>query len=266
MHLRISHSTTYAYDRPVDYALQQVRLTPKNRKTQNIIEWKIDVEGGRCELEYEDQNNNRVTLIRVDEGVEAVAISASGIVETNDSSGIIGQHGGFAPLWYFNRSTDLTQAGSGIKKLVSGFSKFGDDDVSRLHALSGKILEAVGYETGTTNTATSAEEALASGSGVCQDHTHILLSAARHLGFPARYVSGYLMLTDQIDQDASHAWSEVFIQGIGWLGLDVSNGISPDERYVPIATGLDYLETAPIFGMRLGAGEESMIVNLQVQQ
>ncbi|MEM9278899.1 MAG: hypothetical protein AAGA76_10015 [Pseudomonadota bacterium] len=59
---------------------------------------------------------------------------------------------------------------------------------------------------------------------------------------------------------------EVHVESLGWVGFDVSNGISPDERYVPIATGLDYDETAPISGMRFGDSNESMIVSLQVQQ
>lgn len=86
------------------------------------------------------------------------------------------------------------------------------------------------------------------------------------MGFPARYVSGYLMMDDRIDQDATHAWAEAHISGIGWIGFDVSNCISPDERYIRVATGLDYKEAAPISGMRIGSSEETMSVSLQVQQ
>ena len=78
--------------------------------------------------------------------------------------------------------------------------------------------------------------------------------------------SGYLMMNDRIDQDASHAWAEAHIGGLGWVGFDVSNGISPDERYVRIATGLDYRGAAPVSGMRMGTSGESMIVSVQVQQ
>jgi len=86
------------------------------------------------------------------------------------------------------------------------------------------------------------------------------------MGFPARYVSGYLMMEDRVHQDASHAWAEAHVEGIGWVGFDVSNGISPDERYVRVATGLDYTEAAPVSGMRLGESVESMVVRLQIQQ
>ena len=112
----------------------------------------------------------------------------------------------------------------------------------------------------------TAEDALAAGRGVCQDHAHVFVAAARHLGHPARYVSGYLMLDDRVEQDASHAWAEVWIEGLGWVGFDVSNGISPDERYVGVARGLDYRDAAPISGVRFGSGEEELHVSVQVQQ
>jgi transglutaminase-like putative cysteine protease len=73
-------------------------------------------------------------------------------------------------------------------------------------------------------------------------------------------------MTDQVQQDASHAWAEAHVVDIGWVGFDVSNGISPDERYVRIATGLDYRDAAPISGMRYGDSAESMMVSIQVEQ
>ena len=74
------------------------------------------------------------------------------------------------------------------------------------------------------------------------------------------------MMNDRVDQDASHAWAEAHIDALGWVGFDVSNGISPDERYVRVAVGPDYKSAAPVSGLRLGTATESMIVSLQVQQ
>ena len=107
---------------------------------------------------------------------------------------------------------------------------------------------------------------MAIGNGVCQDHAHIFIAAARLAGIPARYVSGYLMINDQVSQDASHAWAEVHVDDLGWVGFDVSNGVSPDERYVRIAIGRDARDASPISGFRLGIADESMSVSLQVQQ
>ena len=86
------------------------------------------------------------------------------------------------------------------------------------------------------------------------------------MDFPARYVSGYLMMNDRAEQDASHAWAEAYVDGIGWIGFDVSNAISPDARYVRVATGLDYREAAPVSGLRFGHGGETLKVNIEVQQ
>lgn len=266
MKLDISHKTTYSYDEPIEYALQQVRLFPKTRENQTVHSWQIEVEGGKKELEFEDQHHNKVLLISLTSGHDQVEVHAHGSVSTEGTSGIIGRHGGYAPLWYFKRSTELTKPGSHLRKLVRDLGTDYPDDIARLHALSSSILESVDYEIGHTDTTTQVEEVLETGRGVCQDHAHVFLSAVRVMEYPARYVSGYLMLNDRVEQDATHAWVEVHVDGLGWVGFDVSNGISPDERYVPIATGLDYRETAPISGMRFGESNESMIVSLQVQQ
>ena len=86
------------------------------------------------------------------------------------------------------------------------------------------------------------------------------------LGIPARYVSGYLMMDDRVEQEAGHAWAEAHIDGLGWVGFDVSNGISPDRRYVRVATGRDYREAAPVTGISYGGGDSAMHVKLAVEQ
>ena len=128
------------------------------------------------------------------------------------------------------------------------------------------MREAIRYEPGWTDADTKAEDALEKGHGVCQDHAHVFIAAARLLGYPARYAGGYLMMNDRIQQDAGHAWAEVHVENIGWVGFDISNAISPDSRYVRVATGLDYREAAPVSGMRFGASSESLDVSIQVQQ
>lgn len=266
MRLTIAHTTHYSYEQPVRYALQQLRLTPKSRAGQAVVDWSIEVQGGTVQLEYDDQHNNHVTLVSFDDGSREIFVKCSGNVETSDTSGVIGNHGGFAPLWLFLRPTPLTRAGNNVRRLAKLASTDRDGDLAKLHALSSVILDAVEYEPGATHAATSAEEAIEHGRGVCQDHTHIFVAAARSLGIPARYVSGYLMMDGRVEQDASHAWAEAHVDGVGWIGFDVANAICPDERYVRVATGLDYTEAAPISGMRHGDGGEHMVVTLQVQQ
>lgn len=266
MLLTISHTTTYRYDESVPYGVQQLRLTPKPYHGQKVIRWETTVEGGHQELEYEDHNLNRVQLIKVFPHQKELIIRCEGEVETVDRNGIVGAHISHIPLWLYRRSTKLTKCGSGVKKIIKSVGDEFSDELSQLHTLSAKIHEAVSYNTGNTIVNTTAEQAIEAGAGVCQDHSHIFVSAARKLGFAARYVSGYLMMDDRIEQDATHAWAEAYITGLGWVGFDVSNQISPDHRYVRVASGLDYRDCAPITGLRLGSGNEDLIVYLQVQQ
>lgn len=265
MRLTINHTTRYRFDGPVSHALHQARLRPKSTPGQDVVEWTLDIEGGRTECSFVDQHGSLVDLISAETGGSELVVTCRGQVETSDTSGMSGRRLSGPPLWYYLRQTALTEVDIGIRLLLEGLDSE-SDSVAQLHALSSAISEKVEYLTGQTDAQTTAEEALQSGAGVCQDHAHVFVAAARTLGFPARYVSGYLMMNDRIDQDATHAWAETYIDGIGWTGFDVSNRISPDSRYVRLATGLDYSEAAPIRGIVVGPNTESMLVSVQVQQ
>ena len=265
MKLNITHTTKYTYDAPVSYGLQQVRLTPVSTRHQTVTDWTVEIEGGVQELSFEDQYQNHTLLVLADKGATEVSVKVSGDVETHTNDGVFGKTYGTAPLWHFAQSTPRTQAGKGINKLARMITSKANT-LDALHDLSKAIIAAVPYGHADTFAGTTAEEALIAGGGVCQDHALIFVSAARVAGIPARYISGYLMMNDRVDQDASHAWAEAHIDGLGWVGFDVSNGYSPDERYVRIATGLDSRDASPISGVRMGSANESMIVSLQIQQ
>ncbi len=265
MQLAIRHITQYDYDMPVDYALQKVRLRPLPSEMQQVDDWQIEIEGGRIETSYRDHYGNHVDLVSADIGTRKLIIKAHGSVRTSDSAGVLGMVYGRAPLWHFVQPTALTRPGKRIEKLARSVT-VADSVLAGLHDLSAAIIRAVPYETGHTDTSVTAEEVMEIGKGVCQDHANVFISAARLAGLPARYVSGYLMMNDRVDQDASHAWAEVHVEGLGWVGFDVSNGVAPDERYVRIAIGRDAHDAAPISGLRHGVAVESMIVSLQVQQ
>lgn len=268
MKLAIRHTTRYAFKEPVIHALQRLRLTPKETQGQQILEWNMQYENAHLELEYDDQNYNTVTLIAVEPGANEVTVTCSGKVETTDSAGVIGRHAGHLPLWSFLGQTDLTRPGPQMRAMVRELGRPKDHDASLhfLHELSTAIAERVAYAKGTTGVSTRAEEAVAAGEGVCQDHTHIFIGAARMLDIPARYVSGYLMMNDRIGQEASHAWAEAHIAGLGWVGFDVSNKISPDPRYVRVATGRDYRDAAPVTGISFGTTSQVLTVDVEVEQ
>lgn len=265
MQLYISHTTEYAYSAPVGYALQKVRLRPLSSSVQTVTDWTVEVTGGKIETQYQDHYGNHVDLISLDRGAQALSIRASGTVITRCSDGVLGQHYTRAPLWHFKESTPATAPGTEIRKLLAILDKH-ETRLDGLHALSAAILDRVTYHLGDTHSHTTAEDALIGGAGVCQDHAQIFIAAARLGGIPARYVSGYLMMNDRVEQDATHAWAEAHVDGLGWVGFDISNGYSPDERYVRIAIGRDARDAAPIEGMRLGSAMEKLNVTLQVQQ
>jgi transglutaminase-like putative cysteine protease len=247
------------------HALQRLRLTPKETQGQRIIEWRMTFDNAHAELEYDDQHFNHVTLIGVNPGAREVTVTCEGIVETEDNAGVIGRHSGHLPLWSFLRQTPLTRPGSKLRALLREVpGPAGDAPLDFLHALSGQIRDRIAYEAGRTHSATTAEEAVVHGYGVCQDHAHIFIGAARASGIPARYVSGYLMMDDRIEQEATHAWAEAHVEGLGWVGFDVSNGISPDPRYVRVATGSDYRDAAPVTGISFGGMDEVLRVGVAV--
>jgi len=266
LQLAIRHTTHYAFSHPASHGLQRIRLRPKTTHGQEIIAWSMTLEGAREEVSYDDQHHNHVTLASVEADAKAVTITCEGVVKTADISGVIGRHAGHLPLWHFVQQTELTRPGPAMRELVNAVPTDATDGLERLHGLSRAVLDAVRYEIGHSSADTPAEDALVAGHGVCQDHAHIFIGAARLLGIPARYVSGYLMMNDRIDQEAGHGWAEAYVEGLGWVGFDVSNGISPDQRYVRVASGRDYREAAPVTGLYYGPGESSLNVSLAVEQ
>ncbi|MDI7860766.1 transglutaminase family protein [Rhizobiaceae bacterium n13] len=263
MRLKISHITEYRYDDPSVFSLQRLRLTPPTVPGQNVLNWSLHVEGAKPEVEYDDQFGNHVNLVSLDGEQQVTRIVAEGEIKTEDHSGVLGPHSGFCPLWLFLRETEKTRPGNLIRELIKGVN--GETDLARMHALMGTIHETVEYQPGSSNVETTAEQALQARTGVCQDHAHIFVTAARALGMPARYVSGYLMMDGKAEHAATHAWGEAHISGLGWVGFDPANDICPDDRYVRLASGLCYRDAAPVSGMRIGTPGEKLEVSVTVE-
>jgi transglutaminase-like putative cysteine protease len=264
MRLKIEHSTVYRFDTPVIYGLQQLRKTPKTSYNQSVLTWETRITGGRKEVMFDDHHHNVTELISFEPNVTELTVVSFGEVEITDNAGILGPHHGMTPLWLYTMGTPRTEIGPGTRALVKGMDS--EPGIPELHALSDRVRTQVPYTLGASAPDWSAEDAIAAGQGVCQDHTHIMIACARALKLPARYASGYLMLNETTAQDAMHAWAEVHVDGLGWVGFDVSNGVSPDTRYVRVATGLDYSDAAPISGTRVGGVNEELHVSIQVLQ
>jgi len=165
----------------------------------------------------------------------------------------------------FLRDTALTAPDAAIRDFARDAGARAKGHIDVMHAVMNGIRERLRFETDATDTGTSAVEAFHHNHGVCQDFAHVFVAAVRHLGIPARYVSGYMRRIDgENDQAAGHAWAEALIDDIGWVGFDPANGISPTDAYLRVAMGLDYLGAAPVRGARHGGGGETLAVRVQV--
>jgi transglutaminase-like putative cysteine protease len=266
MLLTVSHTTRYVFADPVAHGLQRLRLKPKTTHGQEVLDWHMELTGARGEAGYDDHHQNHTALVSIEPGAREVVVTCRGNVRTSDNNGITGAHGGHMPLWCFLRPTALTQAGNRVRALIASVDADRSDTLGFLHALSSAVAAQVEYLPGATDAKTTAEQALAAGKGVCQDHAHAFISAGRLLDIPMRYVGGYLRMNDRVDQEAGHGWAEAHVPGLGWVGFDVSNAISPDERYIRVASGSDYAEAAPITGIATGAGETRLDVHLSVSE
>jgi transglutaminase-like putative cysteine protease len=264
MLISIRHVTRYSYAEPASYTIQSLRLTPASFRGQRVRDWQVQVPGAGPPLSFKDGFGNVVHLVTINAPHDGLVIEASGTVETEDCNGVISGLPNVTPPRVFLKETPQTKPDAAIRTLASGIA--GKDMLERLHGLLAAVRDRVEYMTGVTDAHTGAAEALADGKGVCQDHAHIFISAARTLSIPARYVTGYLVLAERSVSEAHHAWAEAWVEGLGWVGFDIANRICPTERYVRLASGLDAGYAAPIVGSRRGGADEKLDISVEVQQ
>lgn len=265
MRLSIIHDTVYQYDEAASLIVQALRMWPAPSDGQVIKSWRVEVDGRRLEPTCNDGFGNPVATHTIDRRVESVRLSVRGEVQTHDRHGVHGEDAGSLPPLFFLAGTELTASTPQIAELADRVAGDGSA-IERLHRLSNGVRDRVDYVTASTHAETTAAEAFAAGAGVCQDHAHVLISAARGIGFPARYVSGYLCPRDTGTPAASHAWAEIFVEDLGWVGFDAANRQAPDERYVRIASGRDYRDAAPVRGVRLGGVAETLNVEVDISE
>ncbi|MGF7163519.1 transglutaminase-like putative cysteine protease [Rhodoligotrophos appendicifer] len=266
MRIHIAFSTVYAYDRPSKAIVQRLRLTPRAHEGQHVSAWRIETDTDSRLKSGEDAFGNIIHMLSVAGPIESLAVNVIGDVETTNTNGIVRGTVERLPEEVYLRETPLTACDDALgifaRRAARGSER---DELSVLHRLLAAIHDELTFDTQPTTSLTTAAEAFAMRSGVCQDLTHIFLACARHLRIPARYVSGHFLRADGLtEQEASHAWAEAKIPGLGWVGFDPANGICPTDAHVRVATALDYLGAAPVRGSRLGGGEEKLTVGVHV--
>jgi transglutaminase-like putative cysteine protease len=268
MRIRISHSTTYAYEMPPTGVTQLLRKTPRDHDGQHVLAWRIDISEDCLLHQHEDAFGNITHYFTADGPLTKLTVEVDGEVDTQDTDGVVrGAIERFPPQLYL-REKPLTQTDPAIVEFAQTTRAAGDrDSLILLHDLMVALNREIAFDTDPTHAATTAAQAFTLRRGVCQDITHIFVAAARALGVPARYIGGHFHRADGVTtQEAGHAWAEAYVENLGWVGFDPTNGICTTESHVRVAVGLDYLGAAPVRGTRFGGGGETLTVAVRVDQ
>ncbi len=264
MRISIGHVSRYVYSEPTKYSVLALRLTPPAFQGQRVVEWRVSAPGIDSVKPFRDGFGNTVHLASCTEEHSESLIIAKGVVETEDRAGIVRGLADPAPLRVYRRNTPKTMPTDEIRTLRQ--ESGAKPDIRGMHNLMHAVRDAIDYTVGATTAHTTAAEALKEGKGVCQDHAHVFIAAARSLAIPARYVSGYVLTGADEPSDANHAWAEVWLESLGWVGFDPANRVCPTDKYVRLAAGLDSTYAAPIRGSRRGVANEELDVIVEVQQ
>ena len=249
MNLEVNYRSVFSFAFKDSYGLQRLKIVAKDTGRQLVKSWNVGVEGGSEELSYFDHHGNKCKLITINQDKKKLSILVDGLVSTTDTSGISGNQTGPCKLWMYKKETPLTRPGNSIKKFCRQFMEMQLDDIKLCHKLAQGLKDKISYRKGSTSVATTAEQAFNMRAGVCQDFSHIFLAATRFFGFSSRYVSGFMHDNSSASHEATHAWVEVFIKNLGWVGFDLANNIVIDERYVSLAYGFDFNDAQPIYGL-----------------
>ena len=284
MLLEIRHVTEYHYAGSVCESVMELWMQPQKSGSQRLVSFELDLEPPARLFSFADSFGNAVYHFDVPQPHNSLRIEARSAVETNprvdmpdaldmgewqrlksefvmaDAFEFLRPHG------YAVRTLALTEF---IKqKKLDELKKF--DPLTALLRLNQALYESFDYAPGATEADSPIDLALESGSGVCQDFSHIMLAICRSWGMPARYVSGYLFTDssegDRSDPDATHAWIEVFLPSLRWVGFDPTNNMLAGERHVSVAIGRDYADVPPSRGVYKGDEDSQLVVGVSVRQ
>lgn len=141
------------------------------------------------------------------------------------------------------------------------------DPLTAVLDLAKRLHRTLKYEPKSTRVDSTIDDCLEQSRGVCQDFAHVFIAIARLLHVPCRYVSGHLFHRSEdtySERDATHAWVEVLLPELGWIGLDPTNGIPAEERHISVAIGRDYADVPPTRGVFKGSAETKLEVTVSV--
>ena len=284
MLFEIRHVTQYAYDEPVRESVMELWMQPRKSFDQVLVNFELEVEPPSQIFSYADSYGNAVHHFDVPAPHQRLRIVARSVVETHGrgplpegldleewdrlkTDAVRGECWDFLDLQGFAIETPALHAFIEARRL-NDLKRH--DPLTAVRELNKALHDAFDYEAGITEADSPIDHALTQGSGVCQDFAHIMIAICRLWGIPARYVSGYLFTDreagERSNPDATHAWVEVFLPSLRWVGLDPTNNVPAGERHIAVALGRDYSDIPPTRGVFKGEAESQLSVGVSVRQ
>ena len=284
----VLHETEYRYATPVVHAWQLVHMEPRPTQWQQVLEHSLQVEPEPSERARTiDYFGNPVARFSVARAHSSLLVRACSKVVVAAHAPALGAP---SPAWEQVRSEvlggppaqsfELAQyvAPSSFAPLLSAAAAFGRREFSAgrpwLDALVGLtrlIHDQFEFDPVATTVSTPIATLLENRRGVCQDFAHLMVSALRSLGLPARYVSGYILTMPPPGKprlagaDASHAWVSAWCPGLGWVDADPTNAKLADTEFVTVSWGRDYGDVPPMRGVMRGGDEQELDVRVTVE-
>jgi transglutaminase-like putative cysteine protease len=284
MLLEVRHVTQYHYDALVRESVMELWMQPQKSGSQRLVSFELEVEPPAQMFSYADNFGNAVYHFDVPQPHERLTIVARSTVETQSPDDLPealdrGEWDRLKSDFVTGECFDFLRP-HGFAVETPALSAFiarrgwealrHNDPLSALRALNTAIYEAFDYAPGATTADSPIDLALEHGRGVCQDFAHIMIAVCRSWGIPARYVSGYLFTHrgegDRSDPDATHAWVEVFLPSLRWVGFDPTNNVVAGERHIAVAVGRDYADVPPSQGVYKGEAESQLAVGVSVRR
>ena len=267
----ILHRTRYTYASPVRDSFNDVRLQPMPIPGQTVESFLLKVLPAARLTHFKDFYSNWVHHFEITEPHSQLLIEANSRVVTMPNASLpavklcsyeqMKEAVNIERCFDYLRESRYVELSPEAWKLALDATQGVDDAWLAALALMKFVHTHLKYETASTHVHTHMNEVLRDRRGVCQDFAHFLIGLCRLMKIPARYVSGYLATETA---SATHAWTEVFVPGHGWCGLDPTHDCQPGGTYIKIACGRDYGDVAPVSGNYRGTLERTMEVEVKI--
>ncbi len=277
MYYTIRHTTRFRYSAPISESIMEVRIQPRSEGHQYCLDFQLRTTPRANIMNYRGEFGNRVHHFNIPNSHNQLTIIAEALVDVNapaplpealtpqawDELDALTEDGDY---WDTLMPSHFTEPSDLLYELAHQLDiRRRDDPLTVLRNLNSAIHSTFEYSPKTTRVDSPIDEALSLRKGVCQDFAHIMITLARHLNIPCRYVSGYLYRGEgRFSGEATHAWVEAYLPDLGWVGFDPTNNSVTDERHVRVAIGRDYADVPPTRGVFRGKAESELAVTVRI--